>query len=89
MRSAESAVGERPKSVVSRAVDIASREIEEVEAHKRDVPLARRKKTETEFGRCRNAKRFTHVAVVVPRRLPARVAAPASLKLGLKTRVRN
>ena len=44
MRSAESAVGERPKSVVSRAVDIASREIEQVEAHKRDVPLARRKK---------------------------------------------
>ena len=43
MRSAESAVGERPKSVVSRAVDIASREIEQVEAHKRDVPLARRK----------------------------------------------
>ena len=44
MRSAESAVGERPKSVVSRAVDIASREIEQVEAHKRDVPRARRKK---------------------------------------------
>ncbi len=45
MRSAESAVGERPKSVVSRAVDIASREIEEVEAHKRDVPRGDRKRT--------------------------------------------
>ena len=45
VRSAESAVGERPKSVVSRAVDIASREIEEVEAHKRDVPRGDRKRT--------------------------------------------
>ena len=36
-----------------------------------------------------DVKRFAQVAVVVPRRLPARVAALASLKLGLETRAEN
>ena len=85
MRSAESAVGERPKSVVSRAVDIASREIEEVEAHKRDVPLARRKKTETEFERYRmqsDSPTSPSSSRVVSQRVAARTRLP-------ETRVRN